>query len=407
MKQIKIFGLPFISVLEKRELNPENPSTPIGEWLQQVTDGDAAVNVKTSMQFSAVYACVRIISETIASLPIAVLTASDGKIENVSHPLKYLVEKSPNSVMTRFKFWETIISHMLLTGNGYAIIKKNKATQLPEKLLLITNPEEVDILFDPLKDFLGYKYKGKVYPNDEILHIAGLSLDGIKGLSPIEYHRKTISTGLNEVNFQQKFFENGAHLSGIVSFAGSLNEDAYKRIKKSWNERYSGTNNTGATAILEGGADYKPIGIKPVDAQFMEQRRFTIEDIARIYRVPLHLLQDLSRSTNNNIEHQSIDFVMHTIRPTVKRIESELDTKLFTEEEKRAGSVFTRFNLDALLRGDVKSRAEFYKSLYYTASLNSNEIRQMEGLNPYIGGDTYFVQSNTQPVNNISDGTTA
>ena len=131
----------------------------------------------------------------------------------------------------------------------------------------------------------------------------------------------------------------------------------------------------------------------------MEQRRFTIEDIARIYRVPLHLLQDLSRSTNNNIEHQSIDFVQHTIRPMVKRIESELDRKLFKEDEKRSKRFFTRFNLDALLRGDVQSRAAYYNTLRYAGVLSANEIRKMEGWNQYSGGDDYLVQSNMVKIN--------
>ena len=410
MKTIKIFGLPVLQYGEAdtRGLNPENPSVSLAEWMSsQDSDGGEVVNLNSSMRYSAVYACVRIISETIASLPINILENRNGRVENNPHPLKYFIEQNPNESMTRFQFWETIISHMLLNGNGYAIIKRNRLEQ-PEKFLLITNPQDVEVVFNSEKDVLKYKVTNngttKTYSSYEILHLAGLSLDGVEGLSPIEYHRKTISTGLGEVNFQRSFINKGAQLSGVLEFPKALTDNAIKRLTKSWQDKHGGSENVGKTAILEEGGTYKTIGIKPIDAQFMEQRRFTLEDIARIYRVPLHLLQDLSRSTNNNIEHQSIDFVQHTIRPQVKRIESELDRKIFTEAEKKERRYFTRFNLEALLRGDVKSRADFYKSLYYTGSMNANEIRSLEGMNPYDGGDQYFVQSNTQPVNQLGNG---
>ena len=403
MKTYKLFGLPVFSV-EERGLNPENPNTSIADWADSIADGtpgSPAVTQKTALTYSGVYACVRIISETIASLPLSILAKDGEYILKEQHPLSYFLEKQPNQAMTRFQFWETLLSHMTLTGNGYAIIHRD-SSERPVRFQLIADPSRVKVLYDSDRDLLKYEItasdgeKKKIYDAFEVLHIKGLSIDGIVGLSPIEYHRKTISAGISETEFQKSFFENGAHLSGILSFPGSLDDSAYKRLKDSWNRRYSGANKTGATAILEGGADYKPIGIKPIDAQFMEQRRFTIEDIARIYRVPLHLIQDTSRSTFSNIEHQSIDFVQHTIRPIVKRIEGELDGKLFLESEKQQGRYFTRFNLDALLRGDVTSRANFYKTLYYTGALNANEIRSMEGMNPYDGGDEYRVQSNTE-----------
>lgn len=402
MKEIRLFGIPVIRINEEvRELNPENPSTPLGEWLKEVTDSNNGFSgsKESAMRFSAVYACVKIISETIASLPLSVLQSVNGEIKHDTHDLSYLIEKNPSESIKRFNFWETLLSHMLLTGNGYAIIKRDKSFR-PVKLILVTNPERVEIKHDAMLDRLIYEIEEKSYKSIDILHLAGLSLDGIKGLNPIEYNRKVVSTGLNETSFQDTFFKNGAHVSGALSFPGALTDASYNRLRQSWESRNSGVGNTGKTAILEGGAKYEPIGIKPIDAQFMEQRRFTIEDIARIYRVPLHLLQDLSRSTNNNIEHQSIDFVQHTIRPIVKRIEAEIDNKLFTEEEKRTGRVFARFNLDALLRGDVVSRANYYNTLRYAGVLSANEIRTMEGWNKYTGGDDYLVQSNMIKINN-------
>jgi HK97 family phage portal protein len=401
MKTWRIFGLPIVRIedSEQRGASPENPNVDITEWAQGLTGGASdsgqIVNRETAMQFSAVYACVRIISETIASLPLAILERSDGYVNYAQHPLSTFIELEPNAVMTRFMFWETMIAHVLLEGNAYAIIERDM--DMMPKSFIIVNPNDVEIMYDDRKAKLMYKIDGKIYYNWKILHIAGISFDGVKGLSPISYHRDSIGIGLSEMEFQGKFFKNGAQISGVLENPGKLTDDAYKRIAQSWRNTYEGAQNAGKTAILEGGTAYKTIGIKPIDAQFMEQRRFTIEDIARIYRVPLHLLQDLSRSTNNNIEHQSIDFVQHTIRPHIKRIEAELDRKIFTEKEKKSRKYFTRFNLDALLRGDVRSRGEFYRTLSNIGAINANEVRSMEGMNPYEGGDIYRVPMNTIP----------
>jgi HK97 family phage portal protein len=187
-------------------------------------------------------------------------------------------------------------------------------------------------------------------------------------------------------------------LAGIISAPNKVSDEQFKRNRKSWNDTYGGAGNTNKTAFLDGGQSYQSLGIKPIDAQFLEQRKFTLEEIARIYRVPLHLLQDLSRSTNNNIEHQTTDFAVHTIRPWLKRIEPEINRKFFTEAEKRDGKVRVKFNMDALLRGDVKSRSELYRTLFNTSSLSPNEIRQLEGFNPYAGGDIKYTQINMEPV---------
>jgi len=366
------------------------------------TKSGANVNYKSAMTTSAIFACINIISETIASLPLNVYQKSDKSTEiNKNHKLSQLISAAPNDLQTRFVFWQTMVSNVLGTGNAYARIHRDKS-YIPSYLEPLES-SEVETSFDFSKNKIAYKTDGKIIKSEDMIHIQDLTFDGVNGISRITYHRETIGIGLTELDFQASFLGNGANVSGVLENPGVLNDEAYKRQAKSWRSTYEGSDNSGKTAILEGGTTYKQMGIKPIDAQFLEQRKFTVEEIARIYRVPLHLLQDLSRSTNNNIEHQSIDFVTHTIRPWVKRIEAELDRKLFTEVEKRSNNVFTRFNLDALLRGDVKSRSEFYRSLYNTSSISPNEIRQYEGLNPYDGGDEYFVQGSMQPVKNAGN----
>lgn len=397
-KIVKIFGLPVAST-EIRSDSPENPSTDLSKsnWLYSLLGGTStssgeSVTKDSSLQFSAVYACVRIISETIASLPIAKYESRDGGIYQV--PEKFITLR-PNKLMTRFVFFETIISHVLLWGNCFGHIIRNKSTYAPEQINII-HPDNVSPELSS---------KGKLYwkvinttnntnykiPDIDMIHISGLSYDGITGLSPISYHRETIGAGLAENSFTGSFYKRGASVAGVIEMPGTkpMDDKQFEDFRKRWESTYSGTQNAHKTAILEGGAKYTSIGIKPIDAQFIETRRFTVEEIARIYRVPLHLLQDLSRSTNNNIEHQSIDFATHTIRPWLKRIEPELDYKLLTEQEKESGKYFYRFNLEGLLRGDVKTRADFYQKMYSIKAMLPNEIRSFENLNPIAGGDVF------------------
>jgi HK97 family phage portal protein len=360
------------------------------------TASGQSVTKETAITLSTVYACVSLLSETVASLPLNVYSTSNGKTNiDRNNKISYLVEKQPNDIMTRMVFIQTMMASVVFMGNAYAKIHRN-AAYTPTKLEYI-HPNDVKV-YTTEKGGIIYEVKEEKIQPENMIHVLGLSFNGITGLSPIESARQSLGNALAEQEFMGSFLANGASLSGTLNYPNILKQEQYDRIKKSWSEQYGSSGNTGKTPVLDGGVEFKPIGIKPVDAQFLEQRKFSVEEIARIFHVPPHMIGDLSRSTNNNIEQQALEFVTLTLRPWLKRFEAEFDRKLLTESEKKSGSVFIRFNVDGLLRGDTKSRMELYKTLNLMGASSANEIREKEGLNSYEGGDTYFVQANMIPV---------
>jgi len=235
--------------------------------------------------------------------------------------------------------------------------------------------------------------KEKTLDRSRVFHVPGLSFDGIVGLSPISYANSAIRLGLSYEQFGVNFYKNGANASGVFSFPNSLSDPAFQRLKEDLTKNYTGLANTGKPILLEEGGDFKQLTIKPADAQLIESKKFQIEDIARIYRVPLHLIQNLDRATNNNIEHQSLEFVMYTMLPWFKRWEENINMQLLTPLERRAG-FYIEFKIDALLRGDAKSRAEAYAAGRQWGWLSVNDIRKLENMSPIENGNIYL-----QPLN--------
>ena len=238
---------------------------------------------------------------------------------------------------------------------------------------------------------------GKTEPKtrDEILHIPGLTLDAYIGITPLTYAALTVDIGLSQDKFERNFYHNRASTSGIFQYPNELGEEAFQRLKKDIKKNYTGLSNAGIPMILEGGGQFKEITMKLTDAQFLESKRFRIEDVCRIFRVPLHLVQDLTRSTNNNIEHQSLEFIVYTMLPWFKRWEENLNLQLLSNDSKRRNRYF-EFNISGLLRGDIKSRYEAYAQGRQWGWLSVNDIRRLENMNPVEGGDIYM-----QPLNCI------
>lgn len=389
--------IPIISrFLERRSrsdlLNPK-------KWLLDalgVRKSLAGVNVTedTAMRLSAVYACVRIIAETIASLPLNVYRRlKRGKEKATDHPLFDILHNKPNEDMTSFTYRETLMSHLLLWGNHYSEIN-------------LTQGGDVYSLYPLLSSRMDVKLKnGKIiylYKQDDgsqvelsknrVLHIPGLSFNGIVGKSPIAMAREAIGLGMALEEFGSRFFANGTNIGGIAMHPGRLGDKAYENLKKSLEEQYQGLGKSHRLLILEEGMKYEKVTIPPNDAQFLEARKFQLEEIARIFRVPLHLLQNLDRGTFSNIEHQSIDFVVHTIRPWLVRIEQAINTQLFSEEERK--EYFAEFVVDGLLRGDIESRYRAYAQGRQNGWLSANDIRELENMNPIENGDIYLVPLN-------------
>jgi HK97 family phage portal protein len=224
-------------------------------------------------------------------------------------------------------------------------------------------------------------------------------LDGYIGVTPLTYAALTIDIGLSQDKFERNFYLNRASTSGIFQYPNELGDEAFKRLKKDIKKNYTGLSNAGVPMILEGGGQFKEVTMKLTDAQFLESKRFRIEDVCRIFRIPLHLVQDLTRSTNNNIEHQSLEFIVYTMLPWFKRWEENLNLQLLSTESKRKNRYF-EFKVDALLRGDAQTRASAYAQGRQWGWLSVNDIRRLENMDPIENGDIYL-----QPLNMSEAGT--
>ena len=368
------------------------------------TTSGKTVNERTALQTTAVYACVRILSETIASLPLHVYRYTEGgKTKDTEHALYTLLHDEPNPDMTSFVFRETLMSHLLIWGNAYSQILRDRSGQviglyplLPDqmsvhrsekgKLYYVYNRYEED---NP-----NFQEKGSiVLSQEEVLHIPGLGFDGLIGYSPIALAKNAVGMTLACEEYGASFFSNGANPGGVLEHPGILKDPG--KVRDSWNAVYQGTRNAHKVAVLEEGMSYKQIGIPPEEAQFLETRKFQINEIARLFRIPPHMVGDLEKSSFSNIEQQSLEFVKYTLDPWVVRFEQALKKSLLLPEEKKTH--FIKFNVDGLLRGDYQSRMNGYAIGRQNGWLSTNDIRKLEELNPIPaeeGGDLYLINGN-------------
>lgn len=380
---------------EHRSLN--NPNVPLGTALAGLSSpsgsAGAVVTVDTVLGLSEVWRAVKVLGETVASVPFRVIEKlPDGSTKDLpDHPVSIIFTIEPNRHTTAFTFIETMMLHALLRGNAYAWIEYNRRNAYPKAIHLI-DPQEMQVFDDG--DMLYYKHTrtNKTYTYDEILHLCNTSWNGKAGLDVISVHKENLSLALANRNYGANFYRNGAQLSGILKHPGSLSKEAMSRLKSSWRNAYEGSQNAGRTAILEEGMDYMPITLKPSDASFTETKRIVVADIARILGVPQFLLEDLDRATFNNIEHLSQLFLTLTVRPWCKRIEAEINRKLFPKSER--GRIVAFLDFDDLLMADLKSRGEYARTLFNVGALSPNDIRKMSGYNPIEHGDKHYVQTN-------------
>lgn len=362
------------------------------------------VNERSAMQMTAVYACVRILSESIAGLPLHLYryTDSGGKEKAVDNPLYFLLHDEPNPEMTSFVFRETLMTHLLLWGNAYSQIIRNGKGEVIALYPLMPNRMTVD---RDNKGRLYYQYwRGKdeaklsrdniviLQPSD-VLHIPGLGFDGLVGYSPIAMAKNAVGMAIACEEYGAKFFANGATPGGILEHPGIVKDPA--KVRESWNAVYQGSSNAHRIAVLEEGMKYTPIGISPEQAQFLETRKFQINEIARIFRVPPHMVGDLEKSSFSNIEQQSLEFVKYTLEPWLVRWEQAMVRSLLSKTEKE--QYFIKFNVDGLLRGDYESRMNGYATARQNGWMSANDIRQLENLDRISkkeGGDLYLINGN-------------
>ena len=391
-----IVKISYLSRLFKTRASPKNSLfRNSNSFFFGTSSSGKAVNEKTALQTTAVYACVRILAETIASLPFHTYRYTlNGKEKAIEHPIYYLLHSEPNPEMTSFVFRETLMSHLLLWGNAYAqIIRDGRGRVLglypllPNRMSVNRN-NQGELVYQYEKD--GQTYFLRSY---EVLHIPGLGFDGLIGYSPIAMAKNAIGMAIATEEYGAKFFANGANPGGVLEHPGVVKDPA--RIRESWNAVYQGSSNAHRVAVLEEGMKFQSIGIPPEQAQFLETRKFQINEIARIFRIPPHMIGDLEKSSFSNIEQQSLEFVMYTLDPWVVRWEQAIQRALFTENEKR--QYFVKFNVDGLLRGDYQSRMNGYAVGRQNGWLSANDIRELENLNRIpedLGGDLYLINGN-------------
>ena len=363
------------------------------------------VNERTSMQMTAVYSCVRILSEAVASLPLNVYRYTDtgGKEKAFDHPLYRLLHDEPNPEMSSFIFRETLMTHLLLWGNAYAQIIRNGKGEVIALYPLMPDRMTVDrdsrghIYYEYTRSDSDVKSLGRkssvILSPEDVFHIPGLGFDGLVGYSPIAMAKQAIGMGLACDEYGAAFYQNGAQPGGVLEHPGVVKDP--KRVRDSWNAIYQGSKNAHRIAVLEEGMSYKPISISPEQAQFLETRKFQIDEIARIFRVPPHMVGDLDKSSFSNIEQQSLEFVKYTLSPWITRWEQTIHRSLLLPSEKPR--YFARFNVEGLLRGDYQSRMNGYAVGRQNGWMSANDIRELENLDRIpaeAGGDLYLINGN-------------
>jgi len=366
-----------------------------------------AVTERSAMQMTAVYSCVRILAEAIAGLPLHVYRYNDdgGKEKALDHSLYLLLHDEPNPEMSSFVFRETLMTHLLLWGNAYAQIIRNSKGEVVALYPLMPNKMTVDrdengylyYQYQCSTDEVGGKNETVVLKPSDVLHIPGLGFDGLVGYSPIAMAKNAIGLAIATEEYGAKFFANGAAPSGVLEHPGTIKDP--QRVREAWQSQFGGSQNSGKIAVLEEGMKYTPISISPEQAQFLETRKFQINEIARIFRVPPHMVGDLEKSSFSNIEQQSLEFVKYTLDPWVIRWEQSIMRTLLSPDEKK--KYFVKFNLEGLLRGDYQSRMNGYATARQNGWMSANDIRELENLDRIpaeAGGDLYLINGNMLPL---------
>ena len=400
----------FFDGLFRSRDKPENRTAGSGyTFFFGGTSAGKLVTERSAMQMTAVYSCVRILAEAIAGLPLHLYryNGDGGKEKAIDHPLYRILHDEPNPEMSSFVFRETLMTHLLLYGNAYAQVIRNGKGEVIALYPLMPNKMSVDR--NPEDGRLYYTYnrsseEAPTMPNStvvlqahDVLHIPGLGFDGLVGYSPIAMAKNAIGMAIACEEYGAKFFANGAAPGGVLEHPGTIKDP--QRVRESWQSTFGGSGNANKIAVLEEGMKYTPIGISPEQAQFLETRKFQINEIARIFRVPPHMVGDLEKSSFSNIEQQSLEFVKYTLDPWVVRWEQSIMRMLLSPEEKKR--YFVKFNVEGLLRGDYASRMNGYATARQNGWMSANDIRELENMDRIPaedGGDLYLINGNMLPL---------
>lgn len=364
-----------------------------------VSGEDIKLENYNGIAFSAVFACFRVLAETFASVPVFEYKRLDvNERERTDDTGLYkILHGKPNDLMSSYNFAEAMMYQLNSGGNAIALKQKNYVGDVIG--LIPIEWDRVRISFNKENSELEYEIDRKdKYTRKDIFHVPGPSMNGVIGMSILEYAAQAISLGMTYEKFGNSFYRNGAVPSGVFEHPQTLNPTAFSRLKEDIKKNYTGLKNAGVPMILEDGLKFNQLTMKLVDAEFLSSRKFEVEEICRFCRVPQHLVQSLDRSTFSNIEHQSLEFVMYTMLPHFKRFEEAINQQLLTSEQRDEGYFF-EYNVDALVRGDMKSRYDAYGVGREKGFLSVNDIRSKENLPKIPNGDIYL-----QPLNMIEAG---
>ncbi len=362
-------------------------------------DAGISVTPDSALTASAVYAAVRILSETVASLPLKIYEQKGDQVQLANHPLNNLLNMSSNGEQTSMQLREFQMTCLGLRGNAYSQIVRSgggiigELNPLNPKFMNLDRNAAGKLVFD-------YQETGNsaVYGERDIWRIAGLGTDGVTGLSPVGLARESIGTSLAMESYAAHLFKNGANTNTVLEFPNKLNGEQIEALRNQLAKSNTGHRNSGKPLILESGMTHKSVGMTNDDSQFLESRSFQIAEVARWFHIPLHMLAEMGAATFGNIEHQGIEFVVHTIRPWAIRIEQTIARDLLTPQERQR--LHAAHNVDALLRGDTASRYEAHDKAIASGWKNRNEVRAKEGLNRVDGLDEYLLPMN---INSISE----
>ena len=358
------------------------------------------INAQSAMRQSTVMACVRVLAETLAQLPKVVYktTANKRRTTDSDHPLNVIFGEAPNSWQTPFEFVEMLQGHVALRGNAYALRQPGNLGSVTQ--LIPLDPDKMKV--QRLQNYsLNYKYTlpdgtEKTFTQDQIFHLRGLTTDGLVGISPLATARDTFGNALAQERYQGKQFSTAIKPSGYLKGPPALRQQDAKLMQQSLMEAYSGEDNWGKPMVTWGGVEWEQMGMTNLDAQFLDQMKFSANEICKVFRMPPHMVGILERATNNNIEHQSLEFVLYTILPWVRRWEEAIQRDLITDS-----SNYLKFNLRGLMRGDNATRSDYYQKMVFSGLMSPNEVRELEDLDPYEGGDEFFMQSAMTTVDQI------
>ncbi len=395
------FRIPFTNLTIRTDISETTGKWSSSGGFTTVTyrpDG-ATVNEEKALGIDAVFACVNLYARTLASMPLLLYRKGpEGKKRAVDHPLYAILHNEPNPNMSSHTFRKIMEASLKLWGNAYAWIEFGEDWRVkhlwplqPGSVFPNRSTRTGELYYDAIL----YDGTPRLFRAYEMVHIPGLGFDGIAGRSPIRQFAETMGLNLDIKTYGRGFFKNGARPSGVLQHPAALSEEAQHRLERKFDQRYSGAGNSGKTLLLEEGMTYQQIGVPPEEAQFLESRKYSVTEIARIYGVPPHMIGDLEHATFSNIESQDINFAKHSVLPECVNWEQELMRKLLNDEERERYEI--EFNMEGLVRGDLESRYRAYAIGMQWGFLNANNVRAKENMDNVPGGDTTYV-----PLNMIS-----